>query len=120
MIQNRSDDLLFSQIVATAWCDAGLMKRLRTDPRAALAEHGLEVPEDTEVKVLDGPEVEVVEVSATERHFILPASPPDELTDEDLVGGAVAWCGCAACAVSRGCVASAACGRCGRCGCRCW
>jgi len=36
------------------------------------------------------------------RHFILPVSPPDELTDEDLDGHAVSWCGW-----------------CGGCGCRC-
>jgi hypothetical protein len=110
MIELLSEDLLWSQIVARAWCDEGLMKRLLSDPRNVLAEHGLKVPEGTEVKVVEGAEVKVVEHTDTVRHFTLPVSPPDELTDEDLVGGSVTmwfsgWCG--------------ACGACGRCGCRC-
>jgi hypothetical protein len=102
MIQRISEDLLWSQLVARAWCDEGLMKRLWSDPRDVLSEHGLEVPEGTEVTVTEGTEVKVVENGDTVRHFILPVSPPDELTDEDLVGHAVAWCG-----------------YCGGCGCRC-
>jgi hypothetical protein len=120
MIQQISDDMLWSQIVASAWCDDAVMKRLRSDPRAVLAEYSLEVPEDTEVEVLEGTEVKVMADSNKVRQFILPFMPP-ELTDEDLVGGAVAWCGCAACrsAACHRCAASAACGACGRCGCRC-
>ena len=101
MIQQISEDLLWSQIVARAWCDKGLMKRLLSDPRDVLSEHGLEVPEGTEVKVEAGPEVKV-EGGDRVRHFVLPVRPPDELTDEDLEGRAVAWCGW-----------------CGGCGCRC-
>jgi hypothetical protein len=101
MIQRISEDLLWSQIVARAWCDEGLMKRLRSDPRAMLAEYGLEVPPGIEVQVEEGTEVKV-EDAHTVRHFILLASPPDELAEEDLVGGTVAWCGA-----------------CGGCGCRC-
>lgn len=101
MIQRISEDLLWGQIVARAWCDAGFMKRLRSDPRAVLAEHDLEVPPGTEVMVEEGTEV-MVEGTDTVRHFILPASPPDELVEEHLAGDVVAWCGC-----------------CGGCGCRC-
>ena len=115
MISQLSEDLVWSQIVARAWCDEGVMQRLFSDPRPVLAEHGLEVPEDTEIKVLEGTEAKVVADSDTVRHYILPITPPDELADEDLVGGPVAWCvWCAAC---RAC---AVCGVCGRCGCRCW
>ena len=53
-----------------------------------------------------GTEVEVDD-TATARRFILPASPPQELIEDDLVEGAVAYC------------YSGACGRCGACGCRC-
>jgi hypothetical protein len=101
MIQRVSDDLLWCQIVARAWCDEGLMKRLRADPRALLAEHDLEVPAGIAVQVEEGPEVKV-EVSGTAYHFILPDSPPDELAEEVLAGDIVAWCGA-----------------CGGCGCRC-
>ena len=105
MIRGISEDLLWSQIVARAWSDEGFLERLRADPRALLAEHGLEVPEGTEVQVVEGTEVKVVDDTDTVRHFILPTSPPDELIEEELAGNTVAWyCG--------------ACGRCGACGCR--
>lgn len=103
MIQRVSEDRLWSQIVATAWCDDKVMKRLLSDPRAILAEYGLEVPDGTDIKVAEGTEVKVMEDADAVRHFILPGSPPDGLTEEDLVGGPVDWC----------------CGGCGGCGCRC-
>jgi hypothetical protein len=114
MIQQLSEDLVWSQIVAKAWCDEGVMQRLLSDPRTVLAEHSLEVPDDTEIKVLEGTEAKVVADSDTTRHYILPRKPLDELEDEDLIGGPMAWCAwCAACR------ASGVCGACGRCGCRC-
>jgi hypothetical protein len=102
MIQQISEDLLWSQIVARAWCDEGFMKRLLSHPRDVLSEHGLEVPEGMDVRVEEGAEVKVEEEDGLARHFILPINPPDELTDEDLDGHAVSWCGW-----------------CGGCGCRC-
>ena len=102
MIAQISEDLLWSQIVARAWCDEGFMKRLLSNPRDVLSEHGLEVPEGTEVRVVEGTEVKMAEDDDMVRHFILPVSPPDALTDEELVGQAVSWCGA-----------------CGGCGCRC-
>ena len=104
MIAQLSEDLLWSQIVARAWCDEGFMKRLLSDPRSVLAEHDLDVPPGTQVEVVLGTEVKVDDTD-TVRRFILPANPPHELIEEDLAGGAVAYC--------------AACGRCGACGCRC-
>ena len=79
---------------------------LLSDPRAVLAEHDLEVPPGTEVEVVLGTEVKVDDTD-TVRRFTLPASPSHELMEEDLGGGAVAYCACGAC------------GRCGACGCRC-
>jgi hypothetical protein len=113
MIQTLSEEFLWSQIVARAWCDEAFMKRLRSGPRGVLAEHGLEVPEGVAVQVEEGDEVKV-EDTDTVRRFTFTVSPPDELTDEDLAGGAVAWwCG--------GCGACGACGRCAcRCACRCF
>jgi hypothetical protein len=110
MTQQLSGDLLWSQIVARAWCDEGLMKRLRSDPRDVLAEHGFEVPDGTEVKVVEGAEVRVVEHTDKTCHFILPFSPPDELAEEDLAGSPVAQCFSGVCG---------ACAWCGRCACRC-
>ena len=106
MIAQLSEELLWAQIVARAWCDEGFMKRLLSEPRSVLAEHDLEVAPGTEVEVVLGTEVTVDDID-TVRRFILPASPPHELTEEELDGGAVAWCACGAC------------GRCAGCGCRC-
>ena len=106
MIAQLSEELVWGQIVARAWCDEGFMKRLLSDPRSVLAEHDLEVPPGTEVEVVLGTEVKVDETDTVHR-FILPPLPPGDLIDEDLGGGAVAWCACGAC------------GRCGGCGCRC-
>src|SRR5215470_13348309 len=106
MITQLSEELAWSQVVARAWCDEGVMERLLSDPRSVLAEHDLEVPPGTEVEVVLGTEVRVDDTD-TVRRFILPASPSHDLTEEDLAGGAVAWCACGAC------------GRCGGCGCRC-
>jgi hypothetical protein len=104
MIAQISEELVWSEIVALAWCDEDFMQRLVSNPRAVLAEHDLEVPFDTEVEVVLGTEVKVEETAAA-RRFVLPASPSHDLIEEDL-DGAVAWyCG--------------GCGRCGGCGCRC-
>jgi hypothetical protein len=101
MIRRISEDLVWCQIVARAWCDEDFMKRLRADPQAVLAEHDLELPPGTEVQVEEGPEAKV-EATDTAYHFTLPGSPPDELVEEDLAGEVVGWCGW-----------------CGGCGCRC-
>jgi hypothetical protein len=106
VIQRISEDLLWSQIVARAWCDEDFLKRLLSDPRSVLAEHDLEVPPGFEVEVTIGPEVKVEDTEGV-RRFILPARPAQEVAIEDLFGGAVAYCWCGAC------------GRCGACGCRC-
>jgi hypothetical protein len=110
MIQQLSDELLWSQIVARAWCDEGFMERLRSDPRNVLAEHGMEVPEGVEVQVVEGPEAAVADGHDAVRYLTLPVRPPDGLSDEDLVASPAAGCFSAACV---------ACGACGRCACRC-
>jgi hypothetical protein len=106
MIAQISEELVWSQIVAQAWCDERFMKRLLSDPWAVLDEHGLEMPPGKEVDVVLGTEVRIDDTDLV-RRFILPASPPHELVDEDLGEGPVAYCGCGGC------------GRCGGCGCRC-
>jgi hypothetical protein len=106
MLTQMSEEMVWGQVVARAWCDDDFMQRLLSDPRAVLAEHDLVVPPDTEVEVVLGTDVKAEEADGV-RRFVLPAGPPDDLIEEDLGGGAVAWCGCGAC------------GRCGACGCRC-
>ena len=106
MIAQISEELGWSQVVARAWSDEDFMQRLLSDPRAVLAEHDLEVPPDTEVEVVLGTEVKVDDTGMV-RRFILPANPPPDLFEEELVGDAFAYCYCGGC------------GRCGGCGCRC-
>jgi hypothetical protein len=106
MIAQVSEEMVWSQIVARAWYDEAFMQRLLSNPRDLLAEHGLEVPAGTEVEVVLGTEVKVDDTDSV-RRFVLPASPPGDLIEEDLGGGTVAYCACGAC------------GRCGACGCRC-
>ena len=107
MIAQMSEELVWSQIVARAWCDASFMRRLLSDPRAVLAEHDLDAPPDTEVEVVMGTEVKIDDTDNMVRRFILPAGPSQELTEEELGGDVMAYCGCGGC------------GRCGGCGCRC-
>jgi hypothetical protein len=118
MIRKASEELLWGQIVAQAWCDESFMRRLQSDPQNVLAEYGLEVDKGTKIEVVEGTEVEVLEHSGSLLRLSMPSCPP-ELTDEDLVGGAVAQ------SFSAPCVACGACGRCAcrcncRCNCRCW
>jgi hypothetical protein len=85
-------------LVAEAWSDLELKERLLADPAAVLTEYGIEVPEDVELRV--------VEDTDQVRYLVLPPSPGDDLSDEELGGGgAVAWCYCGLC------------GGCYRCGC---
>ena len=107
MIAQMSEELVWNQIVARAWCDNDFLKRLLSDPRAALAEHDLEVPPGTEVEVVLGTEVKIDDTDNLVRRFILPVGPSQELTEEELGGDVMAYCGCGGC------------GRCGGCGCRC-
>jgi hypothetical protein len=106
MIAQLSEELVWSQIVARAWCDEDFMQRLLSSPRAVLTEHDLEVPPGTEVEVMLGTDVKVDD-TGTVRRFTLPRAPSHDLTEEELDWGAVAYCACGAC------------GRCGACGCRC-
>jgi hypothetical protein len=107
MIAQISEELVWNQVVARAWCDDEFMQRLLSDPRGALAEHDLEPAPGTDVEVVIGPEVRIEELGDV-RRFVLPARPSQELMEEELVGDAVAYY-----------CYSYACGACGRCGCRC-
>ena len=106
MIAQISEEMVWSQIVARAWCDEDFMQRLLSDPKAVLAEHDVEVLPGQDLEVVFGPEVKVDDTD-TGRRFILTSKPSHELDEEDLVGGVVSYCYCGAC------------GRCGACGCRC-
>jgi hypothetical protein len=84
-------------LVAQVWSDEDLKQRLIADPRAVLQEHGIEVPDDVELRV--------VEDTDEIRHLVLPPNPSDDLSDEDLTSSPAMYC------------YSGFCGLCGRCGC---
>jgi hypothetical protein len=98
--QQRFQEKQWSQIVARAWADEAFKSRLLAEPKTVLREHGLEMAPDLDVKI--------VEDVGNVRHFVLPANPIGELTDEELspTAGADSFSGF-----------SGGCGRCGRCGC---
>lgn len=99
MTQLLSQDRAWSQIIAKAWIDEEFRARLIEDPRSVLAEFGFDTPEGVEIRVLEDTD--------KVRHLTIPASPAEELEDEELVGTADSemYCGF--------------CGWCGRCGCWC-
>jgi len=79
----REFEKTWGKMVAKAWSDQAFKARLLADPAAVLKEHGMEVPADVTIKVLDH--------SAKVSHLILPA-PPEELSEEFLqqvAGGAI-------------------------------
>jgi hypothetical protein len=98
--QKRFQEKQWSQIVARAWADEAFKYRLLSEAATVLREHGLEMAPDIDLKV--------VEDTEKVRHFVLPAAPIGELTDEELspTAGADSFSGF-----------SGGCGRCGRCGC---
>ena len=93
----RFQEKQWGLIVARAWADDTFKAALVANPKAVMREHGLEPSASAEVRVVeDTPEV---------RHFVLPASPSGELSEEELspVAGTDSFSGI--------------CGRCGGCGC---
>ena len=79
-----------AELFAACWKDEALKARFMSDPKAVLAEHGIDVP--------DNMNVNVVENSDNTVHITMPKAPsgPTELSDEELAGAAGGgWCvGC--------------------------
>jgi hypothetical protein len=71
-----------ASLFAACWKDEALKTRLMADPKAVLAEHGMEVP--------DGMDVKVVENADNCVHITMPARPDGhgELSDEELSNAA--------------------------------
>jgi len=75
----------YAQIIARAWADEGFKARLLREPAKVLRESGISVPDDVEVRV--------VENTGNVIHFVLPARPDEELSEEQLGNvSAAAWC----------------------------
>lgn len=101
-VQNGSWLKQWGMLVAKAWSDESLKRRLIDDPATVLREQGIEVPYDVEL--------EVVEDTEQVRHLVLPPSPSGNLSDEELAG-TVAYDGFS--------FGSFGCGGSGGCGCGC-
>jgi hypothetical protein len=110
MAQGIDWELKWELLVADAWADAGLKKRLLENPTAVLKERGIDVPQGCQVKILeDSDKVE---------HFVLPTKPAEgELSEQELssVAGGAHCRGCRGC---RGCEGCRGCGCRGSEGCR--
>ncbi len=67
-----------AKVFARAWSDAEYKAKLLSDPHAALAEAGVEIPA--------GKTIKVVENSADIAHLVLPVEPgvAGELSDDQL------------------------------------
>ncbi len=68
----------YAKIIAKAWADDAFKKRLIEDPAAVLDENGIEIPEGTTIKFIEGKENEI----------LLPIQPrpawTTKLSDQDL------------------------------------
>ena len=77
-----------ASLFAACWKDDALKARFMADPKAVLAEYGMDVP--------DGIDVNVVENSDNTVHITMPAAPAgaQELSDDELTAVAA---GCPTC-----------------------
>jgi Nitrile hydratase, alpha chain len=74
----------FAKVVAQSWSDKEFRQRLKDDPHAALAEHGIDVPSGTNLNVMENTSDTV--------HIVIPAEPDGEISEDDLAkvsGGTV-------------------------------
>ena len=71
-----------AQLFAACWKDEALKARLMSDPKAVLKEHGLNVPDDLDVKFVEDADETV--------HITLPAPPAEheKLSDAELSNAA--------------------------------
>ena len=76
-----------TDLFAACWKDDALKARFMADPKAVLAERGIEMP--------DGMDVTVVENTDNTVHITLPMAPDGhaELSDEELSNAAGGGCG---------------------------
>jgi len=94
-VQQGSWQKQWGMLVAEVWGDDDLKRRLISDPAGVLQEYGIDMPADVELKI--------VEDTDHVRHLVIPPSPADEFSDEDLTASPSMYCWY--------------CGGCGRCGC---
>ena len=76
-----------AELFAACWKDEALKARFMSDPKAVLAERGIDVPDNIDVNV--------VENSDNTVHITMPKDPTGSsaLSDEELAGAAGGGCG---------------------------
>ena len=82
MTEERNFSKTLAELFAACWKDEALKARFMNDPKAVLAEYGMDVP--------DGMDVKVVENSDNTVHITMPMAPGGhhELSDEELSAAA--------------------------------
>ncbi len=67
-----------AQVIARAWSDPAFKAQLLSDPKAAIAGYGIDLPAGLNLKIAEN--------TADTIHIVLPATPSQaaELSDEDL------------------------------------
>ena len=70
--------IALAQLFAKCWKDEALKARFMADPKAVLKEHGLDAPDNMDVKVVENTDTTV--------HITLPAPPAghNDLSDDEL------------------------------------
>ena len=71
-----------ADLFAACWKDEALKARFMADPKAVLAEHGMPVPDDMDVNVVENTDTTV--------HITMPAPPSGhlDLSDDELSNAA--------------------------------
>jgi len=69
-----------ARLFAACWNDEALKARFLSDPRTVLAEHGIEIPDRIDVKVVENTDACV--------YITIPKRPSGELSDDDLLDAA--------------------------------
>ena len=82
-MEPKESQVAWGKVVAKAWSEELFKRRLLADPKTVLKEHGIEVPGNVTIKV--------VEDSGTTVHLILPDAPAElcEAELEQVAGGAL-------------------------------
>lgn len=93
----------YAKILAKVWSDDAYLATFKADPRKVLQEHGIEVPADRQIVVVEDTEATL--------HLVVPPKPAglEQLSEDDLESAAGGRCGCGGCAGCRGCAGCAGC-----------
>ena len=77
-----------ADLFAACWKDEALKQRFKSDPKAVLAEHGMPVPDDIDVNLVENTDTTV--------HITMPAPPSGgmDLSDDELNSAAGGSGGC--------------------------